>query len=246
MLANIRGMNEPLDAWIPLFEETLGYSFTDKSLLERAITHSSFANEFPRSQGVADNEMLEFLGDSILNFLVAEMLLAALPEAREGVLSKARSHLVSEGHFAEMARRLGIGNVLRLAPSEQRAGGRLKDSILADAFEALMAAVYRDAGMDRVRELARRFFRDDIEALDPSEITFRDHKTALQEMAQAGGKPLPVYRLLSESGPDHEKLFVFEVEYDSAHRAVGEGHTKKEAQRCAARNLLEALGGSQG
>ena len=103
-------------------------------------------------------------------------------------------------------------------------------------------AVYRDAGMDRVREVVRRFFRDDIAALDPSEITFRDHKTALQEMAQADGKPLPVYRLLSESGPDHEKVFVFEVEYDSTRRAVGEGHTKKEAQRRAARNLLEALG----
>lgn len=223
------------------FEGALGYSFADKSLLERAITHSSFANESPRSQPVVDNETLEFLGDSILNFLVAEMLLEALPDAREGVLSKARSHLVSEGHFAEMARRLGIGSFLRLAPSESRAGGRLKESLLADAFEAVVAAVYRDGGMERVRDLVRRFFRDDIAALDPTEITFRDHKTALQEVAQAAGKPLPVYRLVSESGPDHEKLFVFEVEYDSAHRAVGEGSTKKEAQRRAAKALVELL-----
>jgi ribonuclease III len=242
MLANIGHMNEPPGEWMTAFEGALGYAFVDKSLLERAITHSSFANESPRSQPVVDNETLEFLGDSILNFLVAEMLLEALPDAREGVLSKARSHLVSEGHFAEMARRLGIGSVLRLAPSESRAGGRLKESLLADAFEAVVAAVYRDGGMELVRELVRRFFRDDIASLNPAEITFRDHKTALQEFAQAAGKPLPVYRLVSESGPDHEKRFVFEVEFEGAGCAVGEGPTKKEAQRRAAKALLELLG----
>jgi ribonuclease III len=104
-----------------------------------------------------------------------------------------------------------------------------------------VAAVYRDGGMERVRPLVRQFFWDDIAAVDPAEITFRDHKTALQEFAQAAGKPLPVYRLVSESGPDHERLFVFEVEYDSTRRAVGEGPTKKEAQRRAARKLLDLL-----
>jgi ribonuclease III len=235
------GMNEPPTDWMTAFEGALGYAFADKRLLERALTHSSFANEAPRSHPVADNETLEFLGDSILNFLVAEMLLEALPDAREGVLSKARSHLVSEGHFAEMARRLGMGDVLRLAPSESRAGGRLKESLLADAFEAVVAAVYHDGGVEKVRELVRGFFRDDIAAVDPREITFRDHKTALQEFAQAAGKSLPVYRLVSESGPDHEKRFVFEVEYDGTHRAGGEGATKKDAQRRAARKLLELL-----
>jgi ribonuclease III len=236
-------MEGPTGDWLTSFEGALGYSFVDRNLLERALTHSSYANEAPRSRPVADNETLEFLGDSILNFLVAEMLLDALPDAREGVLSKARSHLVSEGHFAEVARRLGIGDVLRLAPSELRAGGRLKESLLADAFEAVVAAVYRDGGMERSREVVRRFFRDDVAAMDPSEISFRDHKTALQEVAQAAGKPLPVYRMLSEAGPDHEKVFVFEVEYDGAERAVGEGHTKKEAQRRAAKALLGRMTG---
>ena len=239
-------MDESTADWLTSFEESLGHAFRDRTLLERALTHSSFANEAPRSRPVADNETLEFLGDSILNFLVAEMLLEELPDAREGVLSKARSHLVSEGHFAEVARRLGIGNVLRLAPSELRAGGRLKESLLADAFEAVVAAVYRDAGMDRAREVVRQFFRDDVASMDPLEISFRDHKTALQEFAQAAGKPLPVYRLVSETGPDHEKVFVFEVEYDGGVRASGEGHTKKEAQRCAARALLELIGTRQG
>lgn len=235
------GVSGTGDDRLAAFEEVLGHRFADRSLLERALTHSSFANEAPRGKPVADNETLEFLGDSILNFLVAELLLEALPGAREGVLSKARSHLVSEGHFAEVARRLGVGEVLRLAPSELRAGGRLKESLLADAFEAVVAAVYRDAGMERAREVARRFFLEDVSAMDPSEITFRDHKTALQEVAQAAGKPLPVYRLLSESGPDHEKLFVFEVEYEGGESARGEGHTKKEAQRRAAKSLLERL-----
>ena len=234
-------MGEPGDDLLSVFEDELGHRFADRSLLERALTHSSYANESPRGNPVVDNETLEFLGDSILNFLVAEMLLEALPDAREGVLSKARSHLVSEGHFAEVARRLGLGEVLRLAPSELRAGGRLKESLLADAFEAVVAAVYRDAGLERARAVVRRFFLEDVSAMDPSEITFRDHKTALQEVAQAAGKPLPVYRLLSESGPDHEKLFVFEVEYDGKERARGEGHTKKEAQRKAAKALLERL-----
>ena len=235
-------MDEPPIDRLTSFEEALGHAFKDRTLLERALTHSSFANEAPRSRPVADNETLEFLGDSILNFLVAEMLLEELPDAREGVLSKARSQLVSETHFAEVARRLGVGNVLRLAPSELRAGGRLKESLLADAFEAVVAAVYRDAGMDRAREVVRRFFRDDVAAMDPLEISFRDHKTALQELLQSRGKPLPVYRLVSESGPDHEKSFVFEVECEGAGRAVGEGATKKEAQRRAAKELLELLG----
>jgi ribonuclease-3 len=228
------------------FEAAIGHRFSDRSLLERALTHSSFANESPKSEAVADNETLEFLGDAILNFLVAELLLEALPGSKEGVLSKARSHFVSEGHFAEVARRLGIGEVLRLAASESRAGGRLKESLLADAFEAVVAAVYRDAGMERAKETVERLFRDEIASLNPAEITFRDHKTALQEFAQAEGKPLPVYRLASESGPDHEKRFVFDVELEGAGTARGEGATKKEAQRRAARSLLEMLAAKTG
>ena len=219
-------------------EEALGHTFVDRFLLERALTHASFANEAPRSSGAEDNEMLEFLGDAILNLLVAELLLEAHPGAKEGVLSKARSQLVSEGHFAAVARKLGLGEALRLAPAESREGGRGKNSLLADAFEAVVAAVYRDAGFEVARTVVRRLFGADVAAIDLPSVTSRDPKTALQEAAQAAGKPLPVYRLLSESGPDHRKLFVFEVELDGGLRATGDGSTKKEAQQGAARALL--------
>ncbi len=224
-----------------VFEAALGHSFADPGLLDRSLTHSSYANEAQKREPVSDNQTLEFLGDAVLNFLVAEMLLEALPAAREGVLSQARSQLVSEAHFAAIARRLGLGDSLKLAPSEERAGGRFKDSLLADAFEAVIAAVYRDAGVEKVRGVVRDLFRDDIEALDPENVALRDYKTALQEYAQRMGRPLPVYRLASESGPDHEKRFVFEVEFDASRRAVGEGPTKKEAQRQAAKSLLALL-----
>jgi ribonuclease-3 len=129
------------DEQLTRFEEVLGYRFRDRALLERALTHSSYANEAPRREAAQDNETLEFLGDSVLGFLVAEMLFEAFPGFREGQLSKARSHLVSEPSFAGFARELGVGDVLLLAAGESRSGGRVKESLLADAFEAVFAAI---------------------------------------------------------------------------------------------------------
>lgn len=220
------------------FEEALGYRFRDRALLERALTHSSFANEAPRSEALRDNETLEFLGDSVLGFLVAEMLFEAFPGFREGQLSKARSHLVSEPSFARLAREIGIGDVLLLAAGESRSGGRVRESLLADAFEAVFAAITLDAGLPAAREVARRLFASAVAELDPGELSFHDYKTALQEIAQGEGKPLPTYRLLGESGPDHRKEFVFEVVYDEGLSATGRGPTKKEAQRQAAKAAL--------
>jgi ribonuclease-3 len=219
-------------------EEVLGYQFRDRALLERALTHSSYANEAPKSEAVRDNETLEFLGDSILGFLVAEMLFEAFPGFREGQLSKARSHLVSEPSFARFAKELGIGEALLLAPGECRSGGRVRESLLADAFEAVFAAVTLDTGLGAAREVARKLFAGAVAELDPGELSFHDYKTALQELAQGEGKPLPSYRLLSESGPDHLKEFVFEVVYDEELSARGTGATKKEAQRQAAKAAL--------
>lgn len=219
-------------------EEVLGYQFQDRALLERALTHSSYANEAPKSEAVRDNETLEFLGDSILGFLVAEMLFEAFPGFREGQLSKARSHLVSEPSFARFAKELGIGEALLLAPGECRSGGRVRESLLADAFEAVFAAVTLDTGLGAAREVARKLFAGAVAELDPGELSFHDYKTALQELAQGEGKPLPSYRLLSESGPDHLKEFVFEVVYDEELSARGTGATKKEAQRQAAKAAL--------
>jgi ribonuclease-3 len=226
------------DAQLDGFEEALGYRFRDRALLERALTHSSYANEAPRAAAARDNETLEFLGDSVLGFLVAEMLFEAFPGFREGQLSKARSHLVSEPSFARLARDLRLGDVLLLAAGESRSGGRVKESLLADAFEAVFAAITLDAGLGAAREVARRLFAGPLSELDPGELSFHDYKTALQELAQGEGKPLPVYRLLSESGPDHLKEFVFEVVYDEGLAATGAGATKKEAQRQAAKAAL--------
>ncbi len=226
------------DEQLARFEEALGYRFRDRSLLERALTHSSYANEAPRSDGAKDNETLEFLGDSVLGFLVAEMLFETFPGFREGQLSKARSHLVSEPSFAGLAKELGVGEALLLAAGESRSGGRVKESLLADAFEAVFAAITLDSGLPAAREVARRLFAGPVADLDPGELSFHDYKTALQELAQGEGKPLPAYRLLSESGPDHQKSFVFEVVYDEALSATGTGATKKEAQRQAAKAAL--------
>ena len=227
-------------------EEAIGYRFGDRALLERALTHSSYANEAPRSEAVKDNETLEFLGDSVLGFLVAEMLFEAFPGFREGQLSKARSHLVSEPTFARLARELGVGEALLLAAGESRSGGRVKESLLADAFEAVFAAITLDAGLPAAREAARRLFAGPVAELDPAELSFHDYKTALQELAQGEGKPLPTYKLVGESGPDHLKEFVFEVVYDAALSATGSGATKKEAQRQAAKAALaKKLGGAR-
>jgi ribonuclease-3 len=222
---------DPLDS----VERALGCALRDRRLLVRALTHSSFANDDPDAE---DNETLEFLGDSILNYLVSELLFDAFPLEGEGMLSKARSVLVSENHFAYLARRLGLGAALRLSPGEERAGGRDRDARLADAFEAVFAALALDAGLERARAAARRLFADDIASLDLGGLHRRDPKTALQERAQAEGKPLPVYALIGESGPPHDRRFVYEVRFGEGERATGEGSSKKEAQAAAAEAML--------
>src|SRR5450759_4071134 len=229
--------DSPADA-LASFEVALGHRFRDAVLIQRALTHSSFANE---NEDAEDNEKLEFLGDSILNFLVAEKLFAAFPREGEGTLSKAVSQLVSEEHFAALARRLGLGLALRLSPGEERSGGRDRDARLADAFEAVFAALLLDGGIEAARAAAGRLFDADVAALDLGELYLRDPKTALQERAQAEGKPLPVYLLIEESGPPHDRRFVYEVSYGERISARGEGNSKKDAQRDAADALLKRL-----
>jgi ribonuclease-3 len=222
---------DPLEA----VERALRHAFRDRRLLLRALTHSSFANDDPDSE---DNETLEFFGDAILNYLVSEMLFDAFPLESEGTLTKARSVLVSENHFATLARRLALGAALRLSPGEERGGGRDRDARLADTFEAVFAALALDAGLEEARAVARRLFADDIASLDLGGLHRRDPKTALQERAQGEGLPLPVYRLVEETGPPHERRFVYEVLYGEDGRATGEGSSKKEAQTAAAEAML--------
>ena len=223
---------------VEALERALGHRFRDSVLLRRALTHASFANE---NEDVEDNEKLEFLGDSVLNFLVAEKLFAAFPLEREGTLSKARSQLVSEEHFAAVARRIGLGSALRLSPGEERSGGRERDARLADAFEAVFAALLLDGGVEAARASAGRLFDADVAALDLGELHRGDPKTALQERAQAEGKPLPVYVLVEESGPPHDRRFAYEVTYGEGISARGDGNSKKDAQRAAADALLSRL-----
>ncbi len=169
------------------------------------------------------------------------MLFDAFPLEAEGTLSKARSVLVSENHFAYLARRMDLGAALRLSPGEERAGGRNRDARLADAFEAVFAALALDAGLDEARAFARRLFAEDIAALDLGGLHRRDPKTALQERAQGEGLGLPLYHLLEQTGPAHEKRFVYEVAFGESLKARGEGNSKKEAQRDAAEQLLRRL-----
>ena len=210
----------------------LDYRFRDPGLRERALSH--------RSVGAANNERLEFLGDGLVNMLVAEMLYELHPKADEGELTRRRSHLVSEPGLASMARDLELGDQLRLGPGELKSGGHRRDSILADAFEALVAAIYLDGGWQACRDIVRALFAERV--ANAGADVGKDAKTRLQELLQAQGKPLPVYTLLSASGADHAKTFEVECEIATLQvRASGRGGSRRAAEQAAALAALERL-----
>lgn len=234
-------------------EGRLGHKFSNKELLERALTHSSAVPEL-RVAGTEDlvntllprdNERLEFLGDAVLELLASEYLLSSFPEWSEGQLSKSRARIVNAGSLEAAARRLGLGDHLRLGRGEEKTGGREKQTLLADAFEAVVAAVYLDAGLGPAREVLRHvLFEQALEERGES-ISESDRKSALQEFLQGRGQPPAEYRLAGETGPDHQKVFQIEVWVNGARMARGEGSTKKEAEQLAARSALEQLERSQ-
>ncbi|HXI11719.1 MAG TPA: ribonuclease III [Thermoanaerobaculia bacterium] len=219
------------------FEERLGYRFTDRTFLIRGLTHKSFAHE-ARNRGMSDNETYEFFGDSILGFVIGELLFRRFPGRDEGDLSKMKSFLVSSTNLAPKARELRMGEVLLLGVGEERSGGRKKDSLLANLFEAIVASVYLDGGLEPVARIVHERFRSDIEAIDENDLLFQDYKTALQEWAQGKGMPLPEYSVIEEIGPDHDKKFVVEVNVNNRVIARGTGSSKKEAQQQAAKEAL--------
>src|SRR5512144_2782201 len=223
------------------FQRRVGYDFHDPSLLERALTHKSFSNEH-REVRSPNNERLEFLGDAVLGFVVGELIYRFFPDLQEGALSKIKAHLVSSTTLAGKARDLGIGRVLRMGTGEARSGGAEKLSLVADAFEAVVAAIYLDGGLSPAADFVRRIFGPEISGIDVGDLSFHDYKTALQETAQALGLPLPDYRVVEELGPDHEKAFVVELSWDGAPFAYGKGSSKREAQRKAAKEALKKLG----
>lgn len=222
-----------------LLEAALGYEFHNPELLRRALTHKSHAHENPTAGSgfPEDNERLEFLGDSILGFLISEFLLERHPNLAEGRLSKLKSRLVSAMHLHAVALRLDLGRFLLLGKGEQMSGGREKPALLADAVEALIAAIYLDGGIEAAREFVRRHVAADLEAMLP----LADYKSALQEFAQARGLPTPRYVLVAERGPEHAKSFTVEVRVGNRWSAQAEEHSKKTAGQLAARFLLEQL-----
>ncbi len=229
--------------------ERLGYKFGNPGLLERALTHSSAVPELRAARGeeisfsasvVQDNERLEFLGDAVLELLTSEYLLANFPEWSEGQLSKSRARIVNAHSLEIAARGLGIGEHLRLGRGEEKTGGRDKPALLADAFEAVVAAMYLDGGLHPVRELLKRTVF--LQALENGErISESDRKSALQEFLQGKGAQPAEYRLAGETGPDHQKTFLVEVWIKGERMASAEGSTKKEAEQKAARSALEKL-----
>lgn len=215
----------------------LGHEFADERLLVEALTHRSFVNEV-EDPAARDNERFEFLGDAVIDLVVSAELMRRFSTAREGRLSKIRASVVSEGALARLAREIGLGPALRLGRGEQLSGGREKSSILADAFEALMAAVYLDAGLEKVAEvLLPRLRFPDVEALRRG-----DPKTELQQRIQAERHLTPTYHLVDERGPDHDKVFAVELRVQDEVLSRGEGRTKKEAESKAAMAALERLG----
>jgi ribonuclease III len=229
-------------------EELLGHRFLIRALLERALTHSSAVPEL-KSPGAEDagnplpqdNERLEFLGDAVLELLASEYLLATFPEWSEGQLSKSRARLVNAGSLETAARRLKLGEHLRLGRGEEKTGGREKQTLLADAFEAVVAAVYLDAGLGAARDVLRRTLFEQALEERGERIADSDRKSALQEFLQGRARPPAEYRLVGESGPDHRKVFVIEVWVSGECLAQGAGSSKKEAEQLAARSALEQL-----
>lgn len=217
-------------------EEKLGYQFRNRSLLEHAMTHSSYANEH-RGLGLTSNERLEFLGDSVLGVVVAEYLYAAHPEMPEGELTRTRAALVCESSLHEVAKGLELGRYLRLGKGEDAGGGRERPSILADATEAMLAAVFLDGGMGAVKPIIRSLILNK----EGEKSADRDYKTALQELVQRKPGSAITYHLVGESGPDHCRVFEMEVAVGHSPAGRGSGRTKKEAEQMAAKAALERL-----
>lgn len=211
-------------------EEKLGYHFNETSLLHEAVTHKSFSNE-QKGTSPKDNERLEFLGDAVLDLIISDMLFTECPSLREGELSKKRASLVREEALAPLAKRIGIGDFLLLGKGEERSGGREKDSLLADAMESVIAAVYLDGSFTAAVELVNRLFLP----LISSTPVITDFKSEIQELCQKQGLGTPLYEKVSEEGPDHDRRFEVAITLNSKTLASGRGRSLKEAQQAAAK-----------
>ena len=215
-------------------QEEAGYFFSDAALLLRCLTHVSYG----RGKGGGHNETLEFLGDAVLNLAVSDLLMRRFPEKDEGDLSKMRASLVNSAVLAEKAADLKLGALLRMGKGEERSGGREKESILAGAMEAILGGIYWDGGYEAARRVVEKYFAADIKE---RKLGQHDHKTRLQEISQMLFRAPPVYRLVAETGPDHEKRFATEIIINGKILGRGEGKSKKQSEQEAARRALEEL-----
>ena len=216
------------------FEEKIGYSFKNKKLLENALTHSSYANE---NKIPADNERLEFLGDSVLGFVTAEYLFSEFKSRHEGELTKLRAAVVCEKSLFKFAEKISLGDYILMGRGEEHTGGRNRPSIVSDAFEAVIAAMYLDGGIDAVKPYILDFIRDAVKR----EANFKDNKSLLQEKIQEQKGNTLSYEEVGESGPDHNKVFSFVVKLNGEIVGKGQGKSKKEAEQAAAGDALASL-----
>ncbi len=247
---------------LPALEQALGHRFLQTAILEQALTHSSFAREAETAslaEGDAtlsgDNEQLEFLGDAVLSFVVSQELFRRFPEYTEGDLSKLRAHIVSARALLRPARQLEIGKYLRFGKGEEKSGGRSKSALLVNALEALIAAVFLDAGLEGAHEFIVRVVLqpalEELQKRGSGALPVTDYKSALQEFVHASGRPQPRYSLVKEQGPDHRKVFTVEVHVPApaaggeAFVSRAEGSTKKRAEQGAAYQAWEYLQSSQ-
>lgn len=220
-------------------ETKLGYQFQNPKLLDHALTHSSYANEHHLGS-ISSNERLEFLGDSVLGMIVADHLYRTFPDLPEGDLTRIRANLVCEGSLVLVAKEWDLGRYLKLGKGENACGGRSRPSILADAVEAVLAAVFLDGGLAHDRDIIQRFLLDRMEQVNRAS---RDHKTYLQELVQRKSGQVLSYELIGEAGPDHNKTFQMQVLLNGQPIGQGTGHSKKEAEQAAANAAIERLEG---
>jgi ribonuclease-3 len=233
----------PFGSELEPLERRINYRFKDRGMLEHALTHRSRVHE-DASGGVFDNESMEFLGDSVLGFVIAAMLFREFPQHNEGQKSKLKASLVSAASLARLGERLDLGEFLILGRGEEKTGGRRKHAIIADCYEALIAAIYLDGGIEPAQRFIEKEFASLIQEAKRTGAAAsftEDWKSALQEYLQSGGRGLPVYRLAGELGPDHRKSFVVEIVVDGDVVATAEGRSKKEAAQAAAKAALERL-----
>ena len=220
----------------------ISYDFSNEKLLEQALTHTSFYNENTKTCK-GDNERLEFLGDAVLDLNLSHMLMEAFPDVDEGELSKMRASMVNETKLNEIGKSIELDQYVRLGKGEEQTGGNQKPRIVASVFEALIGAVYLDAGYDSTFEMVKVFFKDHVKDLSQDQKWDQDFKTRLQELFQTRRQKVPVYTVIKEEGPDHNKVFHVQLSVDGKPLAVGMGKSKKIAEQMAAKNVLESANG---